>query len=154
MKYEKNSFLLKSLWKSYFIWLPWHQAWSEKLYVAKNIIWISGYHFTMLQKGYQNFDFFHKIWKTCLEWYTSALGMKWIPLVSNIGLIMNMGSKKATSHILVALLINHNHHLSSVNYDCFTISKIMPFCLLNFVVGDWVFFPKVVGILAWNIRCF
>ena len=33
-------------------------------------------YFMMLWKGYQNFDFFHKIWKPYLEWYTSALGVE------------------------------------------------------------------------------
>ena len=49
----------------------------RKIYTwQRNIIWISVYHFMMLWKGYKNFDFFHKIWKAYLEWYTGALGME------------------------------------------------------------------------------
>ena len=44
----------------------------------KNKIWISGYHFMILWKGFQNFDFFHKIWKPYLEWYTIVLGSEYL----------------------------------------------------------------------------
>ena len=50
----------------------------RKMYTCQNyIIWILCYHFMMLWKGYKNFDFLHKLWKAYLEWYTSALGMKY-----------------------------------------------------------------------------
>ena len=42
----------------------------------------------MIWKRYDNFGFFHKIWKAYLEWYTSALGMdylKWFPEAEILG---------------------------------------------------------------------
>ena len=43
----------------------------------KNIIGTSVYHFIILWKGYQNIDFFHKIWKPYLEWYTITLRVEY-----------------------------------------------------------------------------
>ena len=54
----------------------------KKIYLS-NQIWISGYHFMMLWIGYQNLDFFHKIWKTYLELYME-LGMKYLKIVNAI----------------------------------------------------------------------
>ena len=44
----------------------------------------------MLWKGYQNVDFFHKIWKTYLEWYTGALGMEYLKCLFCLCIIYNV----------------------------------------------------------------
>ena len=63
----------------------------RKMYnFQKNIIWISGYHFTMLWKGYHSFDFFHEVWKTYLEWYTNAIGVEHFKWSSRIWVIISI----------------------------------------------------------------
>ena len=75
-KMKKLCFLHKSLSKSYFVRLGTSVV-AKNIYYTKHIICISGYHL-LLWKGFQNFDFFHKISKTYLEWYTSVLWTEYL----------------------------------------------------------------------------
>ena len=69
----------KSLYKSYFVWLPWQQVWSANNYTCQKYnldIRLSFYN--ALKRRMSELWFLHIIWKSYLKWYTSALGMEYL----------------------------------------------------------------------------
>ena len=58
MKFGKNSFFFINHYKNHILYCCHGNKYGKKYTCKKNTIWISGYHFMMLWKGYQNFDFF------------------------------------------------------------------------------------------------